>query len=211
MTVLSQVTEASLGDGFGFYVVQFATVVLLALATNTSFGGLPVLALPALVAVMELVNRSYRTIGDRLALGRRPTPPRPSPAVVVVPVAAVSQLTLDAIAAGLSLGNKVIAVHVSHQEDDSAEFLNAWDEWNPGVPLVRLHDERRRLAEPVVEYLDTVRDLRVFVLIPEVEPAHLWQRALQNQRGAVLARALRRRTNVVVCRMRFRITPLGAH
>jgi len=211
VTVLSQVTEASLGDGFGFYVVQFATVVLLALATNTSFGGLPVLALPALVAVMELVNRSYRTIGDRLALGRRPTPPRPSPAVVVVPVAAVSQLTLDAIAAGLSLGNKVIAVHVSHQEDDSAEFLNAWDEWNPGVPLVRLHDERRRLAEPVVEYLDTVRDLRVFVLIPEVEPAHLWQRALQNQRGAVLARALRRRTNVVVCRMRFRITPLGAH
>ena len=158
---------------------------------------------------MELVNRSYRTIGDRLALGRRPTPPRPSPAVVVVPVAAVSQLTLDAIAAGLSLGNKVIAVHVSHQEDDSAEFLNAWDEWNPGVPLVRLHDERRRLAEPVVEYLDTVRDLRVFVLIPEVEPAHLWQRALQNQRGAVLASALRRRTNVVVCRMRFRITPLG--
>jgi hypothetical protein len=44
VTVLSQVTEASLGDGFGYYVVQFATVVLLALAANTSFGGLPVLA-----------------------------------------------------------------------------------------------------------------------------------------------------------------------
>ena len=44
VTVLSQVTTASLGDGFGFYVVQFSTVVLLALAANTSFGGLPVLA-----------------------------------------------------------------------------------------------------------------------------------------------------------------------
>ncbi len=44
VTVLSQVTEASLGDGIGYYVVQFATVVLLALAANTSFGGLPVLA-----------------------------------------------------------------------------------------------------------------------------------------------------------------------
>ncbi len=41
-TVLSQVIEASLGDGFGYYLVQFATVVLLALAANTSFGGLPV-------------------------------------------------------------------------------------------------------------------------------------------------------------------------
>ncbi|MER6663988.1 amino acid permease [Amycolatopsis japonica] len=44
VTVLSQVTTAALGDGFGFYLVQFSTVVLLALAANTSFGGLPVLA-----------------------------------------------------------------------------------------------------------------------------------------------------------------------
>lgn len=45
----------------------------------------------------------------------------------------------------------------------------------------------------------------MFVLIPEVEPDHLWQRLLQNQRGAMLAHALRRDTNAVVCRMRFRI------
>ncbi|WIV59246.1 hypothetical protein [Amycolatopsis nalaikhensis] len=44
VTVLSQVTTASLGDGFGFRAVQFSTVVLLVLAANTSFGGLPVLA-----------------------------------------------------------------------------------------------------------------------------------------------------------------------
>jgi hypothetical protein len=44
VTVLSQVTAASLGHGAGYYVVQAATVVLLALAANTSFGGMPVLA-----------------------------------------------------------------------------------------------------------------------------------------------------------------------
>ncbi|MBF6332041.1 APC family permease [Nocardia transvalensis] len=43
-TVLSQVTEAALGHGVLYYVVQFATVVLLALAANTSYGGLPTLA-----------------------------------------------------------------------------------------------------------------------------------------------------------------------
>ena len=43
-TVLAQLTEASLGHNVGFYVVQFATMVLLALAANTSFGGMPVLA-----------------------------------------------------------------------------------------------------------------------------------------------------------------------
>jgi len=44
ITVLSQVTEGSLGHGIGYYVAQFTTVTLLALAANTSFGGMPVLA-----------------------------------------------------------------------------------------------------------------------------------------------------------------------
>ncbi|MEU7629352.1 APC family permease [Nocardia sp. NPDC049220] len=43
ITVLSQLTEAALGHGIGYYVVQFATVLLLALAANTSYGGLPTL------------------------------------------------------------------------------------------------------------------------------------------------------------------------
>lgn len=42
-------------------------------------------------------------------------------------------------------------------------------------------------ATPLVEYLRAVHGLRVFVLIPEVEPAHLWQRVSQNHRGSVLA------------------------
>ncbi|MBT0565715.1 APC family permease [Williamsia sp. CHRR-6] len=41
VTILSQVTEESVGRGIVYYTVQFATVVLLALAANTSFGGLP--------------------------------------------------------------------------------------------------------------------------------------------------------------------------
>ncbi|MFI6087051.1 hypothetical protein [Streptomyces sp. NPDC051218] len=45
----------------------------------------------------------------------------------------------------------------------------------------------------------------VTVLIPEVEPAHVWQRLLQNQRGAVLAHAVRRDTDAVICRLRFRL------
>jgi amino acid transporter len=43
-TTLAQLTAASLGHGFVFYAIQLITTVLLALAANTSFGGLPVLA-----------------------------------------------------------------------------------------------------------------------------------------------------------------------
>ncbi|MGY6653809.1 APC family permease [Amycolatopsis sp. TRM77291] len=322
VTVLSQVTTASLGDGFGFYLVQFSTVVLLALAANTSFGGLPVLAQllakhnklphvfalraerqvyrhgvgflavtaalllvvtdgdmntlvplfaigvfvgftlsqlgmvrhwrrtrparwrakatlngfgalltgaaaivvtttkfgeggwlivitpPLLVAAMEWVERSYRRIGDRLELGVTPAPPRPDRSLVIVPVHTVSRLTRDALAAALSLGDHVQAVHVTHPDDEQSswDFVAAWEEWHPGVALVQLHDERRRLGEPLMEHLRTVGGRHVFVLIAGVEPEHWWQRILQNQRGAVLARALRRRSDAVVCRMRFRMS-----
>lgn len=43
-TVLAQLTAGAIGHGVLFYVIQLITLVLLALAANTSFGGLPVLA-----------------------------------------------------------------------------------------------------------------------------------------------------------------------
>jgi amino acid transporter len=44
VTTLAQLTQGSLGHNFVFYAIQLVTTVLLALAANTSFGGLPVLA-----------------------------------------------------------------------------------------------------------------------------------------------------------------------
>ena len=43
-TVLAQLTEGTVGHNALYYVIQLITLVLLSLAANTSFGGLPVLA-----------------------------------------------------------------------------------------------------------------------------------------------------------------------
>ncbi|MFG1623956.1 APC family permease [Kribbella sp. NPDC049227] len=324
VTVLSQLADASLGHGFGYYVVQASTVVLLALAANTSYGGLPVLAqllakdhfvphvfklrgqrqvyrygigfltlvsavlliaargdmntlvplfaigvfvgftlsqagmvrhwwhcrpvrwqfklalngfgailtgvaaivvtaskftegawliavtLPALVVLMQIVQRNYRRIGERLELGRVPDQPAARRSRVVVPVNGVSKLTREAISVASGLGHDVVAVHAVNASDpDDVRAFNRlitdWERWSPGVPLVALADDRRRLTDPIIKYIQHTQIETVFVLIPEVEPEHLWQRLLQNQRGAMLAHALRRDTNAVVCRMRFRI------
>jgi amino acid transporter len=324
VTVLSQLADASLGHGFGYFVVQSSTVVLLALAANTSYGGLPVLGqllakdhylphvfqlraqrqvyrygigfltgvsailliaahgdvntlvplfaigvfigftlsqagmvrhwwnvrpdgwriklalngfgalltavaaivvtaskftsgawliavtLPLLVFVMEAVHRSYRRIGSRLELGRIPDNPTPRRSRVVIPVHAVSRLTREALSVAKGLGHDVVAVHAVNtgDPDDVAAFvrlLDDWQKWNPGIPLVALYDEHRRIAAPIISYIRHLEISTVFVLIPEVEPEHLWQRLLQNNRGALLAHALRRDTDAVVCRLRFRV------
>ncbi|MFD5431182.1 APC family permease [Kitasatospora sp. NPDC127067] len=323
VTVLAQLADASLGHGFGFYVVQFATVVLLGLAANTSFGGLPVLldllardnhlphvfalradrqvyrygvlflaavsaallvgsggdvnslvplfsigvfvgftvcqvgmvrhwllhrpsgwrwkavlngfgalltgvaalvvtgtkftegawgivvALPLLVVLFEAVHRSYARIGERLELGRVPGPVTRQRSLVVVPVTAITRLTRDGLSAALSLGDEVMAVTVVHEPAAAEALRRDWELWRPGVPLVEIPDVHRRLGRPIADFVNELGAEhaydRLTVLIPEVEPARWWQRALQNRRGAVIDRALRRHTDAVVCRLRMRM------
>ena len=52
VTVLAQVTAGSFGTGWLFYVSNIAVALVLALAANTSFGGLPVL--------MSLLAKDHR-------------------------------------------------------------------------------------------------------------------------------------------------------
>ncbi|MFI9232567.1 APC family permease [Streptomyces rimosus] len=330
VTVLAQLADASLGHNWAFYVVQFATMVLLALAANTSFGGLPVLmsllardnylphvfglkadrqvhrhgvlalaavaavllvfsggdvntlvplfaigvfvgfticqvgmvrhwlqersrsagwrgkavlngfgalltgvsavvvtatkftegawliviALPALVLGFGAVHRAYGRIADRLHLGRIPEPPHRDRSLVVVPVSHLSKLTCEALNAAVSLGDEVVAVTVTYaapEDRRAAESLRRdWELWNPGVDLLDLPSATRTVGRPIAAYVRELRDrdprTRVTVLIPEVEPAHLWQRLLQNQRGAVVAHAVRRTTDATICRLRFRLS-----
>ncbi|MFE0510381.1 APC family permease, partial [Streptomyces sp. NPDC058964] len=327
VTVLAQLADASLGHNWAFYVIQFATMILLALSANTSFGGLPVLlkllardnylphvfalkadrqvhrhgvlvlaavsaallvfsggdtntlvplfaigvfvgftiaqvgmvrhwrlesgpgwrgkallngfgavltgvstvvvtaskftegawpivvALPILVAAFLTVRRTYERIGERLGLGRIPEPPHRDRSLVIVPVSSLSRLTSEALTAAASLGDEVRAVTVCYPDPEDRPQLHAleraWAEWDPGVPLVRLSCERRSLGRPIAAYVREVAAsepaTRVTVLIPETEPERLWQRLLQNQRGAVVAHAVRRETDAVICRLRFRL------
>jgi amino acid transporter len=62
-TVLSQITRASVGGGPMYYVIDLSTTVILALAANTSFGGLPVLA--SLLARDNLVPHVFGLRADR--------------------------------------------------------------------------------------------------------------------------------------------------
>ena len=63
ITVLAQLTEASLGHNFAYYAIGLITTVLLALAANTSFGGLPVLT--ALLARDNFLPHMFGLRADR--------------------------------------------------------------------------------------------------------------------------------------------------
>ncbi|MEW1780275.1 APC family permease [Streptomyces sp. NPDC086777] len=209
-------------NGLGAVLTGVATVVVTA-SKFTEGGWLVVVMLPLLVGAFVAVHRAYGRIGERLGLGRIPDPPHRERSVVIVPVSSLSRLTSRALSAAASLGDEVRAVTVCHPDPEDRAQLDAleraWAEWDPGVPLVRLCCERRTLGRPIAAYVRAVTAAepatQVTVLIPETEPERLWLgvplrgawgRLLHNQRGAVVAHAVRKETDAVICRLRFRLS-----
>jgi len=67
-TVLSQVMAYSVGRGWLYYVVSISITVVLGLAANTSFGGLPVLA--SLLSRDHYLPHAFALRGDRLVFSK---------------------------------------------------------------------------------------------------------------------------------------------
>ena len=61
--MLAELTAAALGHHFVFYAIQLITTVVLALAANTSFGGLPVLS--SLLATDNFLPHLFFLRADR--------------------------------------------------------------------------------------------------------------------------------------------------
>lgn len=63
-TILSALTRRVLGDGIGHFIVQSATLLILAVAANTSFAGFP--RITSILAEDKFLPRPFSNLGDRL-------------------------------------------------------------------------------------------------------------------------------------------------
>lgn len=199
-------------NGTGAVLTAIAAVVFFA-SKFTEGAWLLLVIIPTLVALFARIQHYYSDAGRQLGLGTFPAPPTPAPradapAVVIVPVVAVSLVTQLALQAALRLGGEVVPVVVGIDRDATDELCAQWRRWNPGLELRVLPSPHRSLVAPVIGYvrhqLDTGR--QVTVLLVEVEPRRRRYQVLHNQRGLILAAALRSRTDAIVATLPFRLT-----
>ena len=136
--------------------------------------------------------------------------------IVIVPVNRISRLAAHALTEAKSMGQEVIAVTVVLQSGDEATrdvdtLQYQWRKWDPGVTLHVLHNQYSSVVQPIVEFIDEVKeqhpDDQIVVLIPVIRPDTLRHRLLHNQIDLVLSNALRKRDDIVVARV---TTPLVA-
>ena len=194
-------------NGLGAVMTAVATVIFV-VSKFTAGAWVVAIAVPALIFLFTRVATYYRDVAVELGLGEVPPMPEAEKSLVVVAVTAVSRMTAAALGAALSMGDGVVAVSVQFDEERAASLRAEWDRWDPGVDLEILHPTTRSVTKPMLAYLATVEAgtrPHVLVLIPEVEPKKWRHRLLQNQRGVLLANALRRHSDVGVVRMPFHL------
>ncbi|WP_326818368.1 MULTISPECIES: APC family permease [unclassified Streptomyces] len=194
-------------NGVGAILTTVAGIVLL----TTKFlegAWVVVAAVPLLMLLFARIQRYYTAVGRELGLGEVPPPVRVTDSLVIVPVGEVSKLTQHALTAARSLGHEVVAVAVHGDPAKARALEESWDRWDPGVRLDVIDSPQRSLVQPIVDYVRRAAEggRQIAVLIPEVEPLHRRYQILQNQRGLLLAAALRARTDVVVCVVPYRLS-----
>jgi amino acid transporter len=166
-----------------------------------------VIAVPVLMYLFAKTESYYARVAKEMKIGLTPPLPHKRESVVVIPISTVSLLTEQAVSAGLSLGETVVAVAVAGDEHEAEKIKDDWEDWPSGVSIEVLIDPHRSLIRTVLRYIRSIEDEGVIitVLIPEIIPRKRRHEILHNQRGRILATVLKSRTNAIVATMPFRI------
>jgi amino acid transporter len=191
-------------------VLSFVALVVLFASKFIEGAWLLVLIVPGLMLLFDHIERYYRRVGEQLGLGRMPAKPVPGcdgQAMVIVPVVAVSRVAERALQAAMRLSAEVVPVAVDIDPGDTHRLSEQWKQWEPGVELRILPSPHRNLVAPTVGFVRTQveKGRSVVVLIAQVEPRRRRYRILHNQRGPILAAAVRARTDAIVATLAIRV------
>ncbi len=186
-----------------------AVAVIIFLFTKFLAGAWVVcVAVPLLIWLFSHTESYYAEVAQELQLGEIPKQPRRCESVVIVPTTTVNLLTEQALTAGLSLGETVVAVAVAGDEDERKKILHDWGRWSCVVPIEVLIDPQRSLVRTVLRYIESIEadhNVTITVLIPEIVPRKRRHEILHNQRGRLLEVALKARTGIVVATLPFHL------
>jgi hypothetical protein len=202
-------------NGIGAFVTAVATIVFL-ISKFTEGAWVVVIAIPAFIFLFLRIHAYYERAGKELGIDLIPPKPVGKRTIVIVPVNRISRLTAHALTEAKSIGQEVIAVTVVLLGGDEASHYidalrNQWRKWDPGVSLNVLPNEYSSIVQPIVGFIDEVREQhpedQIVVLIPVIRPDTLRHRLLHNQIDLVLSNALRTRTDIVVARVTTPLEP----
>jgi amino acid transporter len=162
--------------------------------------------MPIVMFVFYRIHDHYKKVAEQLRLEKDANLHEFDGNTVLVLVGNVTRVNVGALNYARSIGDYVVAMHVSLDEDIEkekeieAEFKRRF----PEVRFSVVHSSYRSIENPIIRYVDLVsknaakHNYTTTVLIPQFVPNKRWQNILHNQTSLRLRLRLSWRENIIV-------------
>lgn len=183
-------------------------VVIIITVTKFIYGAWIILVfIPIMIFIFKSIRGHYNSVAKQLSLPIEDVQDfaseGPSEHIVIVPVSTPTRVVFETLKYAKVIGNRVVAVHISSDEQTAIKMREKWESWQPGVELVVLHSPYRLLMKPLLHFIEKKerekgpRDF-ITVVIPEFETKQWWHRLLHNQTGWILRTSLILKKKIIV-------------
>ncbi|WP_172503202.1 APC family permease [Enterococcus faecalis] len=162
--------------------------------------------MPVLIYAFYRVNTHYKNVAEQLRLEDGAQLHEFDGNTVIVLVGNVTKANVGALNYARSIGDYVVAMHVSMDEnvEKEKEIQEEFKKHFPDVRLSIVHSSYRSLQNPILRYVDLVsknatkHNYSTTVLVPQFVPNKRWQNILRNQTSLRLRIRLGWRENIIV-------------
>uniref|UniRef100_UPI0039B067C6 APC family permease n=1 Tax=Latilactobacillus fuchuensis TaxID=164393 RepID=UPI0039B067C6 len=163
--------------------------------------------MPIMLLIFYKIHDHYKKVAIQLRVSAKEAELHDyDGSTVIVLVSNVTQVTRGALDYAQSIGDYVIAMHVSTDENPTKE-RETQTEFKadfPNVRFVDVHSSYRSIQKPIVRFVDIVsknaqkRNFTTTVLVPQFVPKKPWQNILHNQSSLRLRNAFASRENIII-------------
>lgn len=162
--------------------------------------------MPIVMFIFYKIHDHYKKVAEQLRLEKDAKLHDFDGNTVLVLVGNVTRVNIGALNYARSIGDYVVAMHVSLDEDieKEKEIEAEFKKHFPDVRFSVVHSSYRSIENPIIRYVDIVsknaakQNYTTTVLIPQFVPNRRWQNILHNQTSLRLRLRLSWRENIVI-------------
>jgi amino acid transporter len=197
-------------SGIGAFVT-FCVLLIVAGTKFTSGAWVPIVVLPAIIAIFLAIRRHYDKVSAALEITPEQVRPESFNHTVVVLVGRVHKGVIRALNYAASMRPQhLTAVYMASDDEEAEQMQKQWRDFRLDVQLEIVPSPYRDLVAAVEGYLDELDERwnndTVTVLIPEFVVDHWYENILHNQSALALKLALLDRRGTVVTSVPYHLS-----
>lgn len=192
-------------------LTTFVILVVIAITKFISGAWIVLLLIPAFVWFFLQIKNHYLYVARRLGKISEDQSEQvlPSQHAALIPVSNLHPGVLLALHYARSISKDVRACYVELSPEATMKLQEQWNRVMPQIPLIVLKSPYRSVIEPILDYIDQVKDEQneqlVTVIIPEFVTKHWYHQFLHNQTALLLRAYLWLKPDTIVTSVRYHL------